>query len=276
MARRLLQHGRRTTAIADSAHNFEGETRRAQSTFALHARCMSITLPSLLVRLTWLLAPGRCVLCGLASHRQRDLCDVCETDLPRVIDPCPRCALPMAPGVSGSCGPCLLRPPRYLSLQAAARYEDPADLLVQALKFGGLRAAAKVMAEVMYERLPAASLPPDAWLLPVPLHPWRQWRRGFNQSTLIAEELARLGGWRLITRAVRRRRSTRPQSGLNRAGRRRNLAHAFEARPGRVPGKVIIIDDVVTTGTTLDALTRALLHAGATEVHAWAFARTPP
>lgn len=236
---------------------------------------MSITLPQVFGRLTWALAPGRCVLCGLASHRQRDLCSVCQADLPELIDPCPRCALPLPHGVTGICGPCLLSPPRQLSLTAACSYEDPADLLVQALKFRGLRAAARVMAEVMCERLPTGFLPIEAWLLPVPLHPWRQWRRGFNQSALIAQELARLGGWRLLTSAVRRQRFTRPQSGLNRAGRRRNVANAFTARPGRVPGQVIIIDDVVTTGTTLDALTLTLQRAGATEIHAWAFARTP-
>lgn len=227
-------------------------------------------------RLTWLLAPGRCVLCGLASHRPQDLCSVCEADLPDLSHPCPRCALPMPSGVTGLCGPCQLRPPRYLSLSAACSYEDPADLLVQALKFRGLRAAARVMAEVMYERLPAASPPRDALLLPVPLHPWRQWRRGFNQSALIARELARLGGWTLLTGAVKRQRSTKPQSGLNRSARRRNLAGAFQARSGRIPAKIIIIDDVVTTGTTLDALTHTLLHAGASEIHGWAFARTPP
>ena len=235
-----------------------------------------MTMPHWFSRLTWLLAPGRCVLCGLASHRQRDLCSVCEDDLPELPDPCPRCALPMAQGVTGLCAPCLLRPPRYLSLTAACSYEDPADLLVQALKFRGLRACARVMAEVMYERLSTTALPPDAWLLPVPLHPWRQWRRGFNQSALIAQELARLGGWRLLTRAVHRHRFTRSQSGLNRAGRRRNLVNAFKARSRRLPGQIIIIDDVVTTGTTLDALTHTMLRAGATEIHAWAFARTRP
>lgn len=237
---------------------------------------MSMTLPQMLGRLSWLIAPGRCVLCGLASHRQRDLCSVCEADLPTVPHPCPRCALPMASGDSGPCGPCLLRPPRHRSLSAACSYEDPADLLVQALKFRGLRAAARVMAEVMYERLPAAALPRDAPLLPVPLHPWRQWQRGFNQSALIARELSRLGGWPLLTGAVRRQRSTAPQSGLNRSARRRNLAGAFRSRADRVPERVIIVDDVVTTGTTLEALTQTLLRAGASEVHAWAFARTPP
>lgn len=237
---------------------------------------MSTTLPQLLARLTWLIAPGRCVLCGLASQRQRDVCSVCEADLPELPDACPRCALPTAPGVSGPCGSCLLRPPRYRSLRAACSYADPADLLVQALKFRGLRAAARVMAEVMYERLPAASLPRDALLLPVPLHPWRQWQRGFNQSALIARELSHLGGWPLLTGAVRRQRSTRPQSGLDRQARRRNLAGAFQTRSGRMPERIIVIDDVVTTGTTLDALTQTLLRAGASEVHAWTFARTPP
>lgn len=234
---------------------------------------MASTLSRLLDTMTWHLAPGRCVLCGLSSQRRRDLCAVCEQDLPGLIDPCPRCALPLPAGTT-ICGPCLQHPPRYASLHAACRYDDPADLLVQALKFRSLRPAARVMAEVMVDRL-GLPLPRDGWLLPVPLHRWRQWQRGFNQSALLAAELGRLTGLPILTHGVRRCRATTPQSGLDRKARRRNLARAFATTGRPLPGRIILIDDVVTTGTTLDVLCQTLMQAGSEEVHAWCFARTP-
>lgn len=146
---------------------------------------------------------------------------------------------------------------------------------MQALKFRKVRAAARVMAEVMWARRPAGAFADDAWLLPVPLHPWRQWRRGFNQSSLIAAHLARLGPWRLLSGTARRNRRTRAQSGLSRSERRRNLANAFTVKPGPLPSSIVLIDDVVTTGTTLDALALTLRRAGVEDIRAWVFARTP-
>ena len=235
-------------------------------------------LQQLATTLPWTLAPGTCVLCGFPSHRRQDLCAVCKADLRSLPDPCPRCGLPRPAGAAttDSCGACQRHPPRYGRLVAACSYTDPADLLVQALKFRKVRAAARVMAEIMWARRPADAFSEEAWLLPVPLHPWRQWRRGFNQSTLIANHLARLGPWRVLAGAAGRRRRTRAQSGLSRADRRRNLANAFRVKPGQLPPSIVLIDDVVTTGTTLDALALTLRRAGVRDIRAWVFARTPP
>lgn len=239
---------------------------------------MHAWLEHLRVNLPWLLAPGCCVLCGFASHSRQDLCAVCRDDLRALPDPCPRCGLPLP--ASGSeqpaCGPCRLRPPRYDRLVTACSYSDPADLLVQALKYRKLRPAARVMAELMFQRCPRDAFPEHAALLPVPLHRWRAWRRGFNQSTLIAAHLARLGSRPLLRRAVRRQRATRAQAGLSRSARRRNLAAAFSVTGHPLPASVVMVDDVVTTGATLDALAQTLRRAGVHDVRAWTFARTPP
>ncbi len=238
---------------------------------------MTAWLDHLRENLPWLLAPGCCVLCGFASHSRQDLCSVCRDDLRAMPDPCLRCGLPMPAGSAGAqaCGTCRLRPPRHERLVAACSYSDPADLLVQALKYRKLLPAARVMAEIMFERCPRDAFSADAALLPVPLHRWREWRRGFNQSTLIATRLARLGPWRLLRNAVCRQRATRAQAGLSRSARRRNLAAAFKVTRHSLPASVVIVDDVVTTGATLDALALTLQRAGVRDVRAWTFARTP-
>ena len=238
---------------------------------------MSPRFARLIDSLSWTVAPGRCLLCGLGSDARRDLCTVCAMDLLPIEHPCPRCGLPMPPVTAGTCGRCRASPPPFDALNAACAYADPADLLVTALKFRKIRAAARVMAEIMVERAPA-----DLWtdtaptLVPVPLHFMRQWQRGFNQSAVLAEELARLTGWPVATRGIRRRRRTPAQTGLSRNARQRNLAGAFSVEPRHPLADVIMVDDVVTTGATLVALGRALRRAGARRVRAWAFARTPP
>lgn len=223
----------------------------------------------------WLL-PGQCLLCGLASGRALDLCPVCESDLPALLAPCPRCALPTGPGLR--CRACLQQRPRWQRTQAACLYLDPADALVQRLKFQRQQAAARVMATLMLQRCSA-----EAWrdlqrpcLIAVPLHPWRQWRRGFNQSALIATHLARATGWNDASGAARRNRATLAQSRLGRSTRERNLTAAFRLDGRVVDGcDCVLVDDVITTGATLNALSEAALTAGARSVSAWAFARTP-
>jgi len=238
---------------------------------------MSPRFARLIASLSWTIAPGRCLLCGLGSGARRDLCAVCALDLLAIEHPCQRCGLPMPPSMAGACGRCRASPPSFDALHAACAYADPADLLVAALKFRKVRAAARVMAELMVERAPA-----DLWsdrtpvLVPVPLHFIRQWQRGFNQSALLAQELSRITGWPVRTRGIRRLRRTPAQTGLSRAARQRNLAGAFSVEPDRTLSHAIMVDDVVTTGATLDAFGRALGRAGARRIGAWVFARTPP
>lgn len=225
--------------------------------------------------LHWALLPAGCVLCSLPARPGLDLCDVCRGDLPSVAGPCRGCALPLPEAsVAALCGRCQRRPHRFDRLQARCLYLEPADLLVQMLKFSGRVAAARVMATLMLEQPPPGL--DTAALLPVPLHWWRRWRRGFDQAELIGRHLAREARRPLLHGAAIRRRATAAQSGLGLRARRRNLASAFRMADRVMPPHLILIDDVATSGATLDALTAACRRAGAERVDAWVFARTPP
>ncbi|MEE4361651.1 MAG: ComF family protein [Pseudomonadales bacterium] len=225
-------------------------------------------------------AGGRCALCGLDSHRPLDLCIPCESDLPRPGRGCRQCALPLPPdALADRCGACLRRPPQIDHLHVTCSYADPADLLVQGLKFRGELYQAEVMARLMVAAMPAAlaaSLRAGALLVPAPLHPLRRWQRGFDQAEVLAHRLGRLTGSPVVCRFLRRTRRTRAQSGLDRRGRQHNVRGAFQAR-GPAPGAhLILVDDVVTTGSTLDALAGTCRRAGAERVDGWCFARTLP
>lgn len=233
------------------------------------------SIPRPLRDLHWSLLPSSCLLCGLPAPNGLDLCDVCRGDLPSVDRPCLGCALPLPEAsVVALCGRCQRHPHRFDRLHARCLYQDPADLLVQALKFSAQPAAARIMATLMLERPPREFH--GAVLLPVPLHWWRRWRRGFDQAELLARQLARGAGLPLLCGAATRSRATAAQSGLGRVARRRNLADAFTIRAATLPPHLILIDDVATSGATLDALAAACRRAGAERVDAWVFARTPP
>lgn len=129
------------------------------------------------------------------------------------------------------------------------------------------------MAELMIE-LPPPFLTPEAVLVPVPLHWRRRWHRGFDQARLLAAELARLTGLPVLEDGLRRCRVTAAQSGLPARRRRRALRGAFEARRTPLPEHVVLIDDVATTGATLEAAAEATRRAGTERVDAWLFARS--
>jgi ComF family protein len=173
------------------------------------------------------------------------------------------------------CGACRERPPAYERLLALWLYRDPLDAVVQALKFNRLdylgRHLAVALGDGLGERLDGF----DA-VVPVPLH-WRRWlARGYNQAERIARPLAGRLGLPLLP-ALRRSRPTRAQTSLGRTGRAANLRGAFRVpRPERVRGlRLLLVDDVATTGATLDAAAAALLRAGADGVTAVVVGRTP-
>lgn len=238
---------------------------------------MPLSPANIAARLTWQLLPGECLLCGLPSHQHRDLCTTCADDLPAPGEICQRCGTPK-PEPRLPCPACRRQRPPWQSLTAACSYREPADLLVQLLKFRRQRAAARVMAEVMHSRLD-----PDGWrglsapvLVPVPLHPWRLWQRGFNQCRLIGYHLSRLRALPEAPAGLRRKRRAPAQSRLSRSARQVNLNGAFQGGARHLRGRdCILVDDVMTTGATLEACTHAALSAGAASVHAWVFALTP-
>ncbi|TFH88261.1 ComF family protein [Billgrantia azerbaijanica] len=217
--------------------------------------------------------PGRCAFCLGAGERGCPWCAPCFAALPWNQPACPCCGEPGVDGLAGRiCGACLREPPGFARTQAPLRYVGEVAGLMQRFKFQASPRAGTVLVALLEAGLPAERRAWPEALVAVPLHPRRARARGFDQAHWLASRLARRLALPMV-RAVRRR-DTRSQRGLDRAGRRRNLRHAFAVERA-LPRRVVLLDDVMTTGSTLDALARACRESGAEEVEVWAVARTP-
>ncbi|MDR2195414.1 MAG: ComF family protein [Gallionellaceae bacterium] len=221
-----------------------------------------------LSRLARLLPAQPCLLCGEFS-RDGVWCDACSASLPRLNAPCcPQCALPTP--LDEYCGNCLKRPPHFDHTLAAFAYAFPIDKLVQALKYNEHLLLANALADELAQRI---EILPDC-IVPMPLHSARLRERGFNPSAELAKRLAAKTGTPLLLHASHRVRATLPQAALTWKARRGNVRQAFDCT-AEVAGKhVAIVDDVMTSGASLNELARALRRAGAREVSAWVVART--
>lgn len=225
-----------------------------------------------------LVFPPRCPLCGAGIGAQSGLCAACWGELALPGEPaCVRCGRPFGEGVpeGATCAPCLGDPPRHDGIAAATLYNDASRRLVLALKHGNRVSLAPMMAGLMAAKLPFAG--PDWLVVPVPLHRWRLWRRGYNQAAELARAITRRTGARLAVDALERRKPTPSLGGLGRKARRRVLSGAIRVNPRRAAGlrgaRVLLIDDVLTSGATSDACVSALKRAGAERVVIVCFAR---
>lgn len=210
--------------------------------------------------------PPRCASCDALSAAP--FCATCSASLYRVGSPlCPRCGLPFEGGADHLCAECHAHPPPFLCARAALRYGGELQRAILRLKFASRPDLARRLGPSM------PPLPPCDVVVPVPLHWRRLARREYNQALLLAR--AAWPGTRIDPFALARTRDTPPQAGLRGAQRRTNLRGAFSASPGRVTGRrVVLVDDVLTTGTTAAECTRTLLGAGATAVEVVTLART--
>ncbi|HMB52382.1 MAG TPA: ComF family protein, partial [Thermoanaerobaculia bacterium] len=239
-----------------------------------------------LATLAHLLLPLPCLGCSAPLPRAATplhLCLPCRGRLPRHRPGCPRCGTPFPDGRRGAepCADCRRRAPAFHRFLAPWAFAPPLTHVLHQLKFRrrgdlGARIAAP-LADWMAHFAPP--LEPRAEVVcAVPLHPWRRWRRGYNQAERIARPLAVQLGLPYAA-ALRRRRATPPQTALSRERRRGNVDGAFAATrrggAGVAGRRVLLVDDVATTGATLDAAARALRAAGARRVVALAAARTP-
>lgn len=211
--------------------------------------------------------PQECVLCG-ATGGDRLLCGACAAELPRLeTQRCPVCASPSP--AAQPCGACLKSKPAFDATFAVWRYAFPVDRLVQALKFEHRLALAGLFAQAMRENEP----PLGDLLLPVPLSAARLKERGFNQALEIARPLGAMLGIPLRSDACRRTTETMPQTALPWKERRRNVRNAFDCTIDLTGKSVVVVDDVMTTGATLDELARTLKRHGAARVTNWVAAR---
>ncbi len=212
-----------------------------------------------------------------------DMCIACINDLPWLGHCCASCALPLAAHESRYCGRCQAGVSE-INLSdidhcvAALAYEFPVDRLITALKYQRKLPCARVLGELLAIRMHEArainemSMP--TLLVPVPMHHWRLARRVYNHAEEIAYWLGRIHKLRVNAHVLRRIRNTPPQTGMSRAARLENLRGAFRARGDLGRQRIGLVDDVITTGSTVRELARLLKRQGAAEVQVWAVART--
>lgn len=220
--------------------------------------------------------PPRCPGCGTVTDRDHSFCLPCWESLDFLGEPCcPRCALPLPYDAGGGeCGGCRADPPAFDRMRAAVAYGPVARRVVLKLKYSGRPGVAATLAHFMLRHVQPAG---DAIIAPVPLHRWRMWKRGYNQSALIASALAARSGLPVELDLVRRVKPTRILRGLGRRERALAVRGAFKVadeRRGLVAGRsVLLVDDVFTTGATASACARTLKRSGAAEVNILCWAR---
>jgi ComF family protein len=222
----------------------------------------------------WLL-PRLCPACGDPAGSGRELCPGCELTLPILRQACPRCALPYEhPDTRGECGACQKSPPVFTHTIALYRFLPPVDHFIRALKFHQQLGLAHLLGVRLAQRLAHEAARPDL-IIPVPLHNARLRERGYNQALEIARPISKTLDVPLDYHSLRRVRATAPQTGMTVKARRKNLRGAFalndEAAVRNL--RVALVDDVMTTGSTVQAAAQCLHGAGAREVTIWVIAR---
>jgi ComF family protein len=220
-----------------------------------------------------------CLLCDEPAEAEMPMCVACETELPWLGDHCISCALPL-PSAGLTCGECQLEPPAFEEVVVPWLYGFPVDSLITRFKhnakwpFGHL--LADVLGQYLQHRFDEGLPRPDA-LLPVPLARKRLRQRGFNQAAMLAQWLNKSLDLPIEETVLRRIKDTDAQQDLDAKARKRNLHKAFDLMPdAQVKGRhLALVDDVLTTGATAQALARLLMDAGAARVDVYCLARTP-
>lgn len=215
-----------------------------------------------------------CLLC-LAPTTSVYLCDGCLTDLPWLGKrQCTVCALPLETEGS-TCGGCLKHPPLFSQCKALFRYSSPIDRLISQFKYHSDLAVGELLGALLAKHLISPNTVVPDCLLPMPLHHARLNERGFNQAALLAISISRQLSVSVAHHLCQRNRETAHQMGSTRKNRKKNLRGAFTCYEDVSGKSIAIIDDVVTTGATVNELAKTLLNAGARDVQVWCLARTP-
>lgn len=214
--------------------------------------------------------PPTCATCKKVGQL---FCDACRLDIQWIKGPiCEKCGRLQKRPIP-SCPLCIQQPLPLQQIRAALLFAPPIQPLIHKLKYENMFGLAPILAELMVQAWPLWRIEIDL-VIPIPLHPKRQQKRGYNQSEKLARHFCFLLGLTYEAEILRRIRDTQPQVGLNATHRLQNVEAAFEAKQEIVEGKtILLIDDVCTTGATLSAAAEALMQAGAKAVSAYCLAR---
>lgn len=208
-----------------------------------------------------------CLLCGAASGAHL-VCPDCHAELPRPAAACPVCA---SPGSGEVCGQCLQHPPHFTRSIAALDYHFPVDKLVQAYKYHQQLALARLFGTLLSQAVHNQARPDI--LLPMPLHPTRLRERGFNQAHEIAKRIGTTLNLPATPSLARRVVNTASQATLDWDARKKNMKGAFACDHPLAGQHIALVDDVMTSGATLNELSKTLKRAGAGEISVWVVAR---
>lgn len=225
-----------------------------------------------------LILKGYCWLCHLPlALPASGICSICQRQLPALPSLCRRCGLPAAQQTM-ECGRCILQPPPWNTLVCASDYVPPLSRLLHKFKFSGHTALSVMLARLILlswleQRRDYGLRKPDI-LLCSPLYKQRLWQRGFNQSALLAQPLSRWLSCEYAPFALRRVRKTALQHQLTVQQRKRNLRHAFSVEQDLNGLHVALIDDVVTSGSTVREISRLLTRSAVASIQVWCLCRT--
>lgn len=226
--------------------------------------------------------PPRCPGCGVIVATDHSFCGDCWGEMRFLGDPCcASCGLPFdfEEVEELRCAACLDTPPPWTTARAALAYGPVSSHIAMRLKYGRRTVLSRLMARHMASRISdeIMSRKDNVLIIPVPLHRWRIWGRGFNQAALLAKEIGMITGLAHDPLLLKRRRATRPLKDLAPREREREVRRAFAVDPKRrdaLQGKtIILVDDIHTSGATARACTRKLLDGGAEAVHLLCWAR---
>lgn len=222
-----------------------------------------------------ILLPRVCLLCGAWTGLDLPVCHPCLAEIPRPGPSCYRCGVTLP--IEGQCPRCQKRPPAFARTLVAAEYVSPVRELIHGLKFHGMMTVAELLGGLLAENVARRRNRGPQLVVPVPLHRRRLRARGYNQAAEIARAAARRLDLPVDVESCRRIRDTAPQSQLPGAAQRvRNLQGAFLLRRRLNVDHVAIVDDVMTTGSTVSEMARTLMRGGVGRVEVWACCRVAP
>jgi ComF family protein len=237
--------------------------------------CLNINHLSILSTFTNFALKQHCLLCAATNASKNGLCEACLNDLPwHPASSCPQCGLSSD---GNTCGSCLSSPPDFDATRAVFLYHFPIDAMMQRYKYGNMLSLSMTFGQLLFAKNKPESID---LIIPMPMHPARIKERGFNQAHEIAKVLTKNCREKLDFKSTERIKLTPPQASLPLKERVKNIKGAFKVN-GKVKGKlaskrIAIVDDVMTTGASLNELAKTLKKAGASHVECWVIARTLP